>query len=556
MVNPAGDDSRAWYRQLNGYHWLVLVVCTLAWLFDCLNQQIFNLARKPAMEDLLAVSPGDPAVAFYGGLGTSALLVGWATGGIIFGILGDRIGRVKTLLIMILCYSISTGLCGLSVGRWDYIFYCFITGMGAGGIFPVGCTLVAESLPDQTRPQALGMVQTFSAVGNISAGLISLFLVGLVMRGVIATHWRWMFSVGILPVLLSIIVARRLREPEAWKRAVAEGKTRKAGLRELFAEPRWRRNVIVGLLLASSGVVGLWGIGVFSNDLTQSFIGEQFDQRQREAREDQADLQFVAALMASPKNLALAKERGVQPRQLLGTTSRDTAAQRYYDVALKLDQEGKAATVWSVLDKAAMAGMPPPDEQTVMELLSASGSRARIDQHIDRILARQKSRGIAVLKWAAVTLILFNIGGFFGMYAFAQVTNRIGRRPTFALAFLAAGFSTAFAFLYMSKPGDLWMVVPMGAAQLSIFGGYAIYFPELFPTRLRSTGTSFCYNVGRYVAATGPIGTGLLTSHVFYNPGNPVAASRHAAVAMCACFAVGLVAVWFAPETKGQPLPE
>ena len=90
-------------------------MCTLAWVFDCLNQQIFNLTRKPAMADLLATSPGDPAVALYGSLSTSALLIGWATGGIVFGILGDRIGRVKTLVIMILCYSVSTGLCGLSV---------------------------------------------------------------------------------------------------------------------------------------------------------------------------------------------------------------------------------------------------------------------------------------------------------------------------------------------------------------------------------------------------------------------------------------------------------
>ncbi len=79
---------------------------------------------------------------------------------------------------------------------------------------------------------------------------------------------------------------------------------------------------------------------------------------------------------------------------------------------------------------------------------------------------------------------------------FARVTQWFGRRPTFALAFVTAGVATALAFHYMSKPSDLfWMVPLMGAAQLSVFGGYAIYFPELFPTRLRSTGMSFCYNV-------------------------------------------------------------
>jgi MFS family permease len=177
-----------------------------------------------------------------------------------------------------------------------------------------------------------------------------------------------------------------------------------------------------------------------------------------------------------------------------------------------------------------------------------------LGDHLDRILTRQKARGVESLCWAAITLSMFNVGAFFGIYAFARITNRIGRRPTFALAFVAAGVTTAFAFLFMSEKSDLfWMVPLMGAAQLSIFGGYAIYFPELFPTRLRSTGTSFCYNVGRYVAASGPVGTGLLTKYVFAGTSQPL---RYSGVAMCSCFLVGLVALLFAPETKDQPLPE
>lgn len=88
---------------------------------------------------------------------------------------------------------------------------------------------------------------------------------------------------------------------------------------------------------------------------------------------------------------------------------------------------------------------------------------------------------------------------------------------------------------------------------MSLFGGYAIYFPELFPTRLRSTGTSFCYNVGRFVAAVGPFTFGLLTSRVFSDQAEPM---RYAGVTMCTVFLIGLMALPFAPETKGQPLPE
>ena len=114
--------------------------------------------------------------------------------------------------------------------------------------------------------------------------------------------------------------------------------------------------------------------------------------------------------------------------------------------------------------------------------------------------------------------------------------------------------STAFVFWYFNTIGDIfWMIPIMGFCQLMLFGGYAIYFPELFPTRLRSTGTSFCYNVGRLVAAAGPLTLGLLTRRVFVGHAEPM---RYAGVTMCVVFLVGLAALPFAPETKGKPLPE
>ena len=156
--------------------------------------------------------------------------------------------------------------------------------------------------------------------------------------------------------------------------------------------------------------------------------------------------------------------------------------------------------------------------------------------------------------WAGITGIVLNFGAFFGIYGFGMVAEKIGRRPTFAISFVSALISTVVVFAFLDSFTKVFILVPiMGFCQLSLFGGYAIYFPELFPTHLRSTGTSFCYNVGRFIAASGPAVLGLLTSRVYQDTAEPM---RWAGVTMCAVFLVGLCALPFAPETKGKPLPD
>ena len=546
----------------------MLIVATMAWSFDCLNQQIFNLARKPAMADLLGKSTEDPDVATLGGYATSALLIGWATGGILFGIMADRAGRAKTLVVMILAYSIFTGLCGLSQDPWQYIAACFVTGLGCGGIFPIGCTLVAESLPDSTRSSALGALQAFSAVGNVGAGFLWLGVLQLRAQGTIHSDWQWLFGVGILPALLSIIVMRRIREPDSWLRAAADakaGRSKSGSIAELFGDPRWRRRAIVGMMLAASGVIGLWGIGVFSNDLTQSFIGENFDKQQRERLEDSRDRAFVAQAVQSPAALDKVKDK-VQPNVLLGKDASDKDAMIVYEAALLLAKARKPVSpeaVLAALDADDPARKMQPEKQSLdqrdrrAEWLRLAPDKTTLQEHVARIAARQDARQLKSLHWAGVTLIMFNVGAFVGAYLFARVARHLGRRIMFAMGFVAAAAATAFVFKFMSTPRDIfWMVPLMGMAQFTVFVGYAIYFPELFPTRLRGTGSSFCYNVARYVAALGPQALVYMKNEVFKNPERPVEAFRNAGVAMCACYLLGLIAVFFAPETKGQPLPE
>jgi hypothetical protein len=114
-------------------------------------------------------------------------------------------------------------------------------------------------------------------------------------------------------------------------------------------------------------------------------------------------------------------------------------------------------------------------------------------------------------------------------------------------------------FQFFNSTADIWMSFIMGFCQLALFAGFAIYLPELFPTRLRSTGTSFCYNVGRFIAASGPLTLGALQNALAAGATTPAAkleAFRSAACYLSGIFLVGFVVVFFLRETKGQPLPE
>jgi predicted MFS family arabinose efflux permease len=160
---------------------------------------------------------------------------------------------------------------------------------------------------------------------------------------------------------------------------------------------------------------------------------------------------------------------------------------------------------------------------------------------------------IDVVKGQATALQ--DVGAFFGMFAFTFCAMYFGRRPAFFVSFLLCLITTIFVFHSLhTKTDAYWMLPLMGFAQLSVFGGYSIYFPELFPTRLRGTGVGFCYNTVRYLAAPFPVMLGYLnTTLVAQGVDEPF---RKAAMLLSSIFVLGLVALIWAPETKGQPLPE
>jgi MFS family permease len=174
-----------------------------------------------------------------------------------------------------------------------------------------------------------------------------------------------------------------------------------------------------------------------------------------------------------------------------------------------------------------------------------------------------EAKTASLKRWEMLGMFLVTTGGGIGLLCFGPISQRIGRRGAFLLYHLGGlasavvlfGAGTLFGEAYTLSP--LYVLLPIfGFLTLGMHAGYAIYFPELFPTYLRSTGTSFCYNVGRFIAATGPLAKGYLYG-MFSDVGStPIESTQYAGVAMCAVFLVGLLVLPFAPETKGKPLPE
>jgi MFS family permease len=447
---------------LDRYQKEVFLLASLAWLFDCLGQQVFVIARNPALSSL--APPTMPPeklqhwVQHWGQYMTSIFVVGWATGGLIFGAMGDRIGRARTMAITVLLYGLCTGLSGLSTGLVDFGVYRFVAGLGVGGVFGLAVALCADALPDQARTPALGLLQALSSVGNIIAGMGAVLLgYRQFLHPQSAPAWKILFFLGALPPLICVFLQFKLKEPEKWVTARFEGRAtgaRFGSYASLFGEARWRKPALFGMLLCVAGVVGLWGIGFFSPELVNYIIRN--------------------ALAA----------RNVPAAQIPGKT----------------------------------------------------------------------------LMWVGLAMIVQNSGSFLGMLAFTRLARDYGRKKIFALSALCAFGSTVVAFKFLTQPWQIFVLCPvMGFFQLALFAGFAIYLPELFPLRLRSTGTGFCYNVGRFVAASGPFTLAILQEHL--SAGAQSAAAKMEAFRDACCwvsliYLLALLALPFLPETKGKPLPE
>jgi len=466
-MSEALEQPRRWYEGISRYQWLVLLIASLGWVFDIFEGQIFVASMRDAMPALLDVAADNKLVTRWNDWAFGSFLLGGAFGGVLFGMLSDKIGRSKTMIITILFYSVFTCITAAAQAPWQMVALRFFVAMGVGGEWAVASAMVAEVMPDRSRPVMSSIFHASSVFGTLLAAAAGAFVVGNPALG--DSAWRWGFALGAIPALLTLWIRWKLREPDQWVKAkerASKDVTQQTGhIVELFQGVNLR-NTIVGVSLASIGLVTFWGGHIYGKN------------------------------------------------------------------ALLRDAQRKALKAENVPTK------PPGDDATKEQ---KDKYRADVKAAYEKHRTKQAEM---------LSMVLNTIGGGLGLVLFGAISNRMGRKGAFIFYHVVAFFMMLLLFEVLiannASPTVIAITLPVfGFFTLGMHAGYAVYFPELYPTRLRGTGAGFCFNMGRLATAAAFVIFGVF----------PVAPESKA-VMLAPLYLVGVAVVLFARETRGEVLPE
>lgn len=517
--------------------WMALAAALLGWMFDGAEMGIFSMIGRQAVRDLLQTS-NEAVVGLWFGIITAGFLVGAATGGVLFGWLGDRIGRVRAMALSVLTYALFTGLCGVVGQAWQVGALRFIASLGMGGEWSLGVALVMEVWPNKSRAFMAGLIGAAANVGYLLvgfAGLALLQLIGLFREWLLAAGlpegtvemlvrnngWRLMMLLGTLPAVLTFVIRIFVPESEKWEKEQESGSTN-----------HWATQDLLGVLVGLSGpalIVYIWAVphdglirlaatiaGLVIAALGYTYPVIQFFQRQQRAGGSEAWQPTLRRMLLGACLSGVA---------LLGTWGSTQWAPSWAD---------------QISEKAYRA------EQ---ERLVAAGDPVAANS-----LVKPRAKEYTQI-WLAV-------GAIVGTILAAMMGDWLGRRAAYCLLCILALISVYALFLGNQAygPAMLFWTFVAGTMTASFYGWLPLYLPELFRTNVRATGQGFGFNFGRILAAIGVLQTGNLMGLFkdgaviggFTIPaGYPLACST-----MSLIYLVGMVIIWFAPETRGKPLPE
>src|SRR5947209_12376317 len=202
-----------WYRSLSRDQWKVLIASNLGWTFDGFEIFALFLTVGFALRQLLDAAQY-AEIPQYAGFVLATTVFGWATGGVIGGIIADYIGRKRTMIVAILAYSLTTGL---SAFAWDWVSFAalrFLVGVAIGSEWATGASIVSELWPDHARGKGGGLLQCGAGIGGLLASGVWLLIGGMGPNA-----WRWMYLIGVLPAFLVLWIRRNIPESPRWERA-------------------------------------------------------------------------------------------------------------------------------------------------------------------------------------------------------------------------------------------------------------------------------------------------------------------------------------------------
>jgi MFS family permease len=495
--------------------WMVLIAAFLGWLFDGFEMGLFPLIGGPALADLLGPNspPGD-AAKWFGAI-IAVFLVGAASGGVFFGWLGDKIGRVKAMSLSIFTYAVFTGLCGFATEAWHIAALRFVASLGMGGEWSLGVALVNEIWPGKSRALVAGLIGAAANVGFLLVGVLSMVLVGFIggiesfllgiglseemtARLLKNSAWRFLMISGAFPALLIFFIRLFVPESEKWEAERDRGATGHWAKMDLFG-------VLIGCVAAlaiiwawsPAGPGGWWAGLVTVVGLVVALLGYLFPvQKYLERAAAAGCLRTMDGKQVVRMMLFGAALAGIA---MLGTWGSTQWAPRWVTAELLKDPE--------------LAKLYPYGKE-----------------------------------W---TQIWSAIGAIVGTMVAALCAGRFGRRKTYAVLCLTSFASALYLFQMNSSYGAhlLASVFVLGATTASFYGFFPLYLPELFPTAVRATGQGFAFNFGRIIAAVG----GLQTATLMAALGGSFAKAGSVVVIV---YLIGIFVVWLGPETKGKPLPD
>jgi SHS family sialic acid transporter-like MFS transporter len=531
--------------------WLALAAALLGWMFDGAEMGIFSMVGRPAVRDLMAPRLVDLSavdqeaiVGLWFSIITAGFLVGAATGGVLFGWLGDRIGRVRAMTLSVLTYAVFTGLCGVVGEAWQVGALRFIASLGMGGEWSLGVALVMEVWPNRSRAFMAGLIGAAANVGYLLVGLIGfvlLDLLGTFKSGLLAMHfpqswvemlvrnngWRLMMILGTAPALLTFFIRMFVPESEKWEKEKATGST-----------GHWATQDLLGVLIGVAGpalIVLLWAWPV------------------QERSAGWTALQVVGTIVGL----------------VIATCGYTYPVIRYFQrMQLASGGENWQPTLRRMLLGACLSGVAllgtwgsTQWAPTWADKLTDSSFKEEQQKLVDagemdaaQKLVRPRAKEFVQI-WLAA-------GAIVGTILAAMMGDWMGRRAAYCLL-CALSLASVYA-LYLGNhrfgPALLFWTFMAGGLTASFYGWLPLYLPELFRTNVRATGQGFGFNFGRILAAIGVLQTGNLmglfkedavVAGITIPHGYPLACST-----MSLIYLVGIGLIWLAPETRGKPLPE